>query len=154
MRILIFGLWILAFLLPACGGGEGGNGRPAGNEQYAGFAEFYERFHQDSAYQVAHVQFPVEGLPSGADSLTVMRDDFVWTPENWRFHRRIDFENSDFTQQLSAVTDDLIVERITHNSGQFRMERRFTRWGGEWYLTYFVGLNNQEILSFWNFVKE
>lgn len=152
--MLILGLGVLAFLLPACGGGEGGDGQAAANEQYADFVAFYERFHRDSAYQMAHVQFPVEGLPSGADSLTVMRDDFVWTPENWRIHRRIDFDNSDFTQQLIPVTDDLIVERITHKTGQFSMERRFTRWEGEWHLTYFVGLNNQEILSFWNFVKE
>lgn len=142
MQIHLLALALASVLLGACNRPTEGSGAAAQTEgRYADFAGFYERFHQDSLYQLEHVQFPLEGLPSDADSLTLARNDFRWTKENWRMHRRFDFANSDFEQKLLPVTDDLIVEQIIHRSGNYAMQRRFTRWGGEWYLTYYIGLN-------------
>ncbi len=123
--------------------------RPAGKageeaataDEFADFAEFYERFHTDSLYQMAHISFPITGLPSNADSTARAGDSFRWEPGNWRMHRRIDFTTSDFSQKLTAVSDDLIVEEIIHQSGQYAIKRHFTRWEDEWYLTHYVGLN-------------
>ena len=36
----------------------------------ADFVAFYEKFHQDSAYQMAHIIFPLEGYPAQVDSAT------------------------------------------------------------------------------------
>ena len=42
------------------------------------FVAFYEKFHADSAYQMAHIQFPLEGYPAQADSSVLAKGDFRW----------------------------------------------------------------------------
>ena len=51
------------------------------------FVVFYDKFLSDSAYQMEHIRFPLEGLPSNADSSTVVERSFRWLAEDWEVHK-------------------------------------------------------------------
>lgn len=103
------------------------------------FDEFYLRFHRDTAYQAAHITFPLEGLPSNADSTTIAEGTFRWQRADWVAHKLID--DKEFTREFNGVGDMIIVENIRHNSGEYGMVRRWAKMDGEWYLIYYIGLN-------------
>lgn len=107
----------------------------------AGFAEFYQKFHADSVYQIEHIVFPLEGLPNNADSAVVTSKTFRWTPENWRMQKPFDFQVSEYKREIVPLTESIVMERIVHNSGQFGMVRRFAIVGGDWHLIYYAGVN-------------
>ncbi len=106
-----------------------------------GFTEFYQQFHADSAYQMAHIVFPLQGLPDNADSLTIASDNYHWQAESWKMMRPFDFQMSDFRRELHPFNENVVVERIVHKSGEFGMVRRFAKVGGEWNLIYYTGMN-------------
>ena len=112
--------------------------------EYRSFVEFYERFHQDSAYQMEHIIFPLEGLPQQADSALIAEGTFRWQKEGWRMQRGFDLASSSFEQQLIPVSEDLILEKITHKAGDLGMQRRFARLGEDWYLIYYADLNRMK----------
>jgi hypothetical protein len=130
--------FILAVLLGSCG-----QSSPPASEAAipADFMEFYQRFHQDSAYQVSHIIFPLEGLPDHADSLTIVSGTFRWQQEGWLMQRSFDFEMSNYVRDLQSPADNVIQERIVHKNGLTGMVRRFARLGDEWYLIYYAGIN-------------
>lgn len=107
----------------------------------AGFADFYQQFHSDSVFQVSHIVFPLEGLPDNADSLTIATNDYRWQPENWRMQRQFDFEMSEFKREILPLNENMVLERIVHQNGEFGMVRRFAIVGGEWHLIYYAGMN-------------
>lgn len=107
----------------------------------AGFADFYQQFHSDSLYQVAHIVWPLEGLPNNADSATVAAKTFHWTPEEWKMQHQFDFQVSEYKREIVPLTETIVMERILHQSGQFGMIRRFAIVGGEWHLIYYAGVN-------------
>ena len=106
-----------------------------------GFQDFYQKFHSDSIFQLSHIVFPLQGLPDNADSLTIAQEDFRWQPNNWVIQRPFDFEMSEFKRQLIPVNEQMVLERIVHQSGQYGMVRRFARVAGEWHLIYYAGMN-------------
>jgi hypothetical protein len=108
------------------------------------FYAFYRAFHQDSAFQMAHILWPLKGLPKQVDSATLAANNFYWTPDNWRIHRPVDFEVSEFKRELTPVGSGLIIERIVHKQGGFGMVRRFSIIDDEWHLIYFSDLNKFE----------
>ncbi len=105
------------------------------------FETFYHQFHADSLYQLEHIIFPMEGLPSDADSVTIVDDNFRWQKENWVMHRAFDSSGGDFKQEFTPINEMLIIERITHVSGGYGMVRRFAKLGDDWYLIYYAGMN-------------
>ncbi|MCB9036507.1 MAG: hypothetical protein H6557_07810 [Lewinellaceae bacterium] len=109
--------------------------------EYRSFVEFYERFHQDSAYQMEHIIFPLEGLPREADSTLLAQGAFHWQKGDWRMQRGFNLQSSSYEQQLIPVNEDLIIEKITHKAGDLGMQRRFARFGEDWYLIYYADLN-------------
>ncbi len=104
------------------------------------FMSFYNRFHQDSAFQMEHILFPLEGLPSYADSSQLQSREFRWRRENWKVQRGFDV-TSGFERQFTPVTDKIIVEHMLHESGDFAMERRWAFLDNSWYLIYYAGIN-------------
>ncbi len=104
------------------------------------FDAFYQRFLTDSLYQMAHIQFPLEGIPNNAQHPAEL-EQFRWQKEKWRMHRPFDPDSTGFRSEFSTFGDELIIERIEHESGEYGMERRFTRQGDGWYLIYYAGLN-------------
>lgn len=106
-----------------------------------GFADFYQRFHTDSLFQMEHIVFPLEGLPDHADSTTIANNDFRWHPEDWTMQRAFDFEMSEYKRDLIPINEWVVQERIVRREGGFGMVRRFARVGGEWNLIYYAGMN-------------
>ena len=106
-----------------------------------GFAEFYQRFHQDSAWQMAHITFPLEGLPDNAGEEVIRSGNFRWQKKDWKIMQPVDYQMSEFRRDFIPLTDKMVVERIIHKSGQFGMVRRFAVIAGEWHLIYYAGMN-------------
>jgi hypothetical protein len=105
------------------------------------FQAFYDAFHQDTTFQLEHIIFPLEGIPAGADSIIASRKKFFWNKEDWTYHKPYDFENGEFSHQFIRYSDDLIAERIEHNTGSYGMLRRFAKYGDDWYLIYYAASN-------------
>ncbi|MBK7871780.1 MAG: hypothetical protein IPJ74_14430 [Saprospiraceae bacterium] len=133
LSLLTMGLALFA----ACGGGVQ---QPDASE----FEAFYEQFHSDPAYQMAHINFPLEGLPSDADAETIDSGNFHWDAEDWVTQRPFNFANSEFSRELLSFGDDLVIEKIIHRSGEYGTIRRFAKMGSEWYLIYYAGMNRIE----------
>ncbi|MEM6698866.1 MAG: hypothetical protein AAF806_05430 [Bacteroidota bacterium] len=104
------------------------------------FETFYDKFHSDSTYQIEHVLFPLQGLPTNADTTVLRNRNFYFQKEDWVIQNRLP-ENSDFRSEFAAIDSALVIERILHDSGQFAMERRFAKMDGEWMLIYYAGVN-------------
>ncbi len=105
------------------------------------FQAFYETFHQDTVFQLEHIIFPLEGIPAGADSMIVNNEKYFWKKEGWVCHKPFNFENSEFSHQFIRYSDDLIAERIEHNTGSYGMLRRFAKYDDDWYLIYYAASN-------------
>ncbi len=109
--------------------------------KYGGFPEFYERFMTDSIFQMEHITFPLQGLPSDAKSNDFANNEFRWQKEDWVMHQAFDPEKSGFKVEFIPISPSVIQERITHHTGQYGMMRRFAKLGDEWFLIYYAGLN-------------
>lgn len=105
------------------------------------FNSFYQKFHQDSLYQIAHITFPLEGIPLQADSSTIVSGNYRFQQEDWIIHKDFDTNLGEFHKNISEITKGLIIEQITHDNGQFGMQRRFAKIGEEWNLIYYSAMN-------------
>jgi hypothetical protein len=146
-KVVVFPILLCAFLI-SCDR-KGGNGAvSAGTEDVAaqlpaGFAAFYEKFHQDSLYQLAHISWPLSGETSlDVDSLTTRRVPTNWQKEQWRMHRPVDFSTGDFKRSFIPMGEAIVVEKIRYINAGFGLERRFTRRrDGEWELIYYADMS-------------
>lgn len=138
IRYLLPGILLLAVLsITACEKSPLRNR----NHQKEDFGQFYTRFHQDSVFQLERIVFPLEGMPDNAFGQGIDPRKFRWEKETWKTHRPIDFSEGTFKQELASFGEDLIIERIVHQSGDYAMLRRFSRMNGNWTLIYYAGLN-------------
>lgn len=108
---------------------------------FSDFDQFYEKFMQDSVFQMQHINFPLDGLPDDAANYGDSIQNFRWTKENWRIHHPIDFEKTKFEQNFQTLGDELIIENITEPTVGYGMLRRWAKIDGKWTLIYYVGLN-------------
>ena len=107
----------------------------AQGELPADFAAFYERFHADSAFQLAHVTFPLEGrvLTDSTDGSAV---EGRHAREDWVLHRPLAL-GEDFAREVEVLDDGLVFETIRARAGDYAIRRRFARVGGEWNLIFY-----------------
>ena len=105
------------------------------------FMLFYRNFHSDSIFQIEHINFPLEGLPSYADPNDLVDGKFYWQKEDWTFQKSIDFEFSDFERILMPINAFIIEETILHKKEKLAIRRKFVKFGDEWTLAYYTGLN-------------
>ena len=108
---------------------------------YSEFSQFYDKFMQDSVFQLQHISFPLDGIPDNAVAYGDSLKNFRWTAENWRIHRPIDFEKTKFEQKFQTLGDELIIENLVESTAGYGMVRRWAKIGGEWSLIYYAGLN-------------
>ena len=106
-----------------------------------GFLAFYQRFHEDSLFQLEHIVFPLQGIPAEADSMTIVEGSFRWQKENWVMHHPIEDAGTQFSRSMKKVGDEIVIENITVAKGQYGMQRRFSKMSDEWYLIYYAGMN-------------
>ena len=114
---------------------------PENVELPEGFSAFYQQFHQDSAFQMGHIVFPLQGIPDNADKATIDAGSFRWEREKWNLMRPVDYQMSEYKREFIPLTDEMVMERILHKNGQFGMVRRFAIISGEWHLIYYAGVN-------------
>jgi len=116
-----------------------------GDQLPADFNEFYEKFHADSLYQVAHISWPLQGLTTvQLDSSRQEKQAIYWEKTEWRMHRPVNFSSGEFQRKLQVLGDELVVEHISYAAANFGLERRFVRSSqGEWELIYYADM--QEI---------
>ncbi|MFT5385106.1 MAG: hypothetical protein ACI8VT_002418 [Saprospiraceae bacterium] len=105
----------------------------------ADFETFYVRFHDDSLYQLTHVLFPLRGLPTNADSLTVTGGNFHWQESDWKMHQPFNSKKGEYQRNFLSL-GDVITEDISTKDG-FGMQRRFMKTDGEWYLIFYSAMN-------------
>ncbi len=107
----------------------------------ADFVAFYEKFHQDSAYQMAHIIFPLEGYPSQVDSATIAEGTFRWYAETWRIHKMAAFTSSDFTRTFEQPISGMVNETVRQNGTPYAMFRRYYKRGDDWFLIMYSDMN-------------
>lgn len=107
-----------------------------------GFESFYLQFNKDSVYQMAHISFPLDGIPDNLGAHPDYDPDtFKWQKDNWVMHHSYDRTDTVFTRQFNVVTPDLIEEVFQTRDKSFAMIRRYARTGDAWRLIYYAGLN-------------
>ncbi len=105
------------------------------------FEAFYQQFHTDSTFQLERTIFPLSGLPANADSLTLSKNDYKWTKDNWVLHRPFDSTLTGFEHKLTELGEGMILETFLQKDTRMAMERRFAIVDGNWHLIYYAGMN-------------
>ncbi|MEM9920336.1 MAG: hypothetical protein AAF990_19725 [Bacteroidota bacterium] len=105
------------------------------------FFQFYTQFHEDSTFQLAHIRFPLQGIPANVDSLTLTAGNFRWTADQWILHKPFDSMEGQFLRYFDAFGSDMVVERIQDSSGSYGMQRRFARFDDGWQLIFYAAMN-------------
>ena len=105
------------------------------------FQEFYDQFHADSSYQMAHIVFPLQGLPTNADSTTVAEGGFYYQASDWKLNQAFDEATTGFKSHFKMLAPQIIEETTVDRTGRFGMVRRWAKMSDEWMLIYFTGLN-------------
>ena len=100
------------------------------------FQTFYDKFHTDTAFQLSHIIFPLQGYPAVTDSAQYVPENFTWAKEKWILHRPFDNAGGEFKRSFLNF-NDIITEEISDRSGQFKMLRRFSKMDNEWFLIYY-----------------
>ncbi len=102
----------------------------------ADFELFYEKFSSDTAYQMKHIIFPLEGRPALNNETDTIPANFKWPKESWVKHRKYDDMNGTFSRSFLNF-HNIITEEINDNTGQFTMVRRFSKMDNDWFLIYY-----------------
>jgi len=149
-RIFILPLTLLLFCFSSCKQKQNqqGHSNTVFDDESsvpADFMDFYMKFHQDSSYQVNHIQFPLDGLPSMA--LELPQDsinNFSWHAADWKIHKPFMGDENEYLKEFRVISKNLISEFIIEKQMGYTMERRFSKLGGNWYLIYYMDMNRTE----------
>jgi hypothetical protein len=113
-------------------------------EPSAEFMEFYNKFHQDSVFQMAHIVWPLEGnTVQQSDSLKMVRVPIKFEATAWKMHKPLELDGSDYVREWSIFSDDMLEETIKYSAANFGMRRRWAKIAGEWHLIFYSDM--QEI---------
>ncbi|MBK7009687.1 MAG: hypothetical protein IPN73_16365 [Saprospiraceae bacterium] len=131
-----FWIWLMTLLVISCGRNKQEVQAVEASSLPADFEVFYEKFHKDTAYQVAHILFPLEGQQAKKDDGSALDPNFKWQKKGWLMHKPYDDMGGTFSRSFLSF-NDIVTEDIADGTGQFTMTRRFTKMDGEWYLIYY-----------------
>ena len=101
------------------------------------FSTFNERFHRDSSFQLSRIAFPIGGHYAEGEY------SHEWTDKNWELLKEPVAETAT-TQEYKhgfQKTDTTVIEKYWIEESGFKVERRFKKIGGKWYLTYYDEIN-------------
>jgi hypothetical protein len=105
------------------------------------FVTFFDRFHADTAFQIAHINFPLEGLPNSAgDTLANSSERYFWQRDKWQFHRPFTDPSHQFEQWYELLNNRVIEHWIWMKGTNLFLQRRFAKLDDEWYLIYYAGM--------------
>ena len=105
------------------------------------FVSFFNQFHEDSSYQIDHINFPLEGMPATTgDGDTIPTERYFWQKENWKKHNRFTDPGGNFDHWYVVVNERIIEHWIQMKGTNLYMKRRFAKFEDGWYLIYYQGL--------------
>lgn len=104
------------------------------------FQQFYISFHTDSAYQLDHILFPLEGIPA---AITDGQDpaDFKWEKEGWKLHSLDHFDADTYSIRRDVIDSTVVTEYIQDKASGFGIKRRFAKFEDQWFLIYYSAMN-------------
>lgn len=102
------------------------------------FVAFYTKFHNDSIFQLEHIQFPLPGFPSQVDSIA---NNFQWTKETWRMHRTENFSDTLFTRTFEMPLPNCVNETVVMKNTPLGTFRRFYKRDNDWFLIFYADMN-------------
>ena len=100
------------------------------------FDTFYDKFHNDSAFQMSRIQFPLEGKsvsPSGTTQ---------WTRDNWNLIKTkiYNVDTSQYNVNYNK-TEDTFTQKVWLEDAGFKWKCRFELIDKKWYLVYVLDQN-------------
>lgn len=98
------------------------------------FHDFYEKFHEDSIFQLKHIQFPLPQKVYILDSSDLVVD---WRREIWEMHKAGGLNNTEYHHFFEMLGDEMIVEKHIHRNFPLEVERRWAKLGSEWTLIFY-----------------
>lgn len=102
------------------------------------YGDFYQKFHQDSLFQMGRITFPLPGIrPEMMDEADTI---YYWEKEDWQMHTLPAFDPEVYKMEKS-LSDSMAVEDIYIEDSGFFIRREFRPIGGKWFLTYYVDSN-------------
>ena len=111
------------------------------NQLPSSFKGFYEKFHKDSLYQIAHITFPLDGYPASVDSVSAAQGGFRWYPETWLFLKLDGLNDSFYVRKFKIPLAGFVEETIQQKQTPFATYRRFAKNGDEWQLIFYSDMN-------------
>lgn len=106
------------------------------------FTEFYEKFHNDTAYQMAHIVWPLPGRPSMLDStVNYQGGAYSYQKEDWIPHKPLSADTK-FDREYEIVSDFIINETFSHRDMPITVLRRFAKTSDGWQLIFYAGPGN------------
>lgn len=104
----------------------------------ADFVDFYKKFHADTAFQMAHIQFPLPEREPSKNADGSLKLSLVWTPETWAFQSLPNLSTGEFRRDFEPISQELIVEKIeTTGDIAYAIVRRWAKLSGDWALIYY-----------------
>ena len=121
---------------------------PASNDEAtkvelpAGFEAFYQKFHTDSVYQMAHITWPLQGSKGlQIDSVTNENHAQTWQASEWRMQKLDLIESGEYIREMNPIGDMMVIERIRAKAVPYGIERRFAKQANqEWELIYYMDI--------------
>jgi hypothetical protein len=95
------------------------------------FDKFYERFHEDSVFQVSRLKFPVDGMSVKGE------EKVKWTRDNLPLLKTkiYDIDTTRFKITFRK-TEKMFTQKVWIEDSEFSSEYRFELINKKWYLVY------------------
>ena len=109
------------------------------------FVTFFERFHTDSAFQLEHIIFPLEGLPGSIEETdTIATQRYFWQRQDWVKHNPFTDPAHQFEHWYEVLDTRLIEHWVQLKGTKMVIQRRFAKLDDGWYLIYYAGMRPAE----------
>lgn len=103
------------------------------------FLTFYQTFHSDSAYQIAHIEWPLKGdKPEKLENGGAKKMLAVWEPQNWQMLHLPDLNDPGLKRSYETMGDVMIIEKMVYPMVNYGLERQFYKdENNEWKLIFY-----------------
>jgi len=104
------------------------------NKSGEDFDKFYERFHEDSVFQVSRVKFPLDGMSIEGSEI------IQWTRDNLPLLKTKIYDVDTTRYKVTfKKTEKMFTQKVWIEYSEFSSEYRFELIGKKWYLVYVFG---------------
>lgn len=108
------------------------------NSKIEEFSIFYDRYLNDSLFQMSRIKFPLPGI--NTEEMSLSDTVYYWHKETWALHKNSRIDTSIYNSK-KMVTDTLAVVEISLEDSGFLIRSEFRPIDGKWYLTYYIDSN-------------